>query len=66
MMRSAQPQVTPERGYALPQPVGTSPRQPDAGSRCSPYERSYELRRGYELPADSARSLAEPRPERPC
>lgn len=58
-MQHTEPQVTTQRGYQLPEPTRTDRRERDTAARSGPYERSYELRRGYERPAVSARPRAE-------
>lgn len=53
-MQQSEPQVTTQRGYQLPEARDVEPRERGKVVRTGPYERSYELRRGYERPAASA------------
>ncbi|HEV2132214.1 MAG TPA: hypothetical protein VGR27_13960 [Longimicrobiaceae bacterium] len=59
-MHQTEPQVTTQRGYQLPAPADAERRERDVAARGGPYERRYELRRGYELPAASIRRRTEP------
>ncbi len=59
-MQQIEPQVTVQRGYQVTDPRNADRGRRDGGARGGPYEGSYELRRGYELPLVSARPGAEP------
>ncbi|CAN5469253.1 hypothetical protein BH24GEM3_BH24GEM3_23370 [soil metagenome] len=59
-MQQSEPQVTTQRGYQLPEAREVERRERGNVVRAGPYERSYELRRGYERPPASARPHASP------
>ncbi len=65
-MQQSEPRVTTQRGYLLPEPRGSARAEGTTTVRWGPYERSYELRRGYERPAASPPQRSERMQERPC